>query len=809
MKKVFPLLLILMIIVFGVLILKNHITSHVIIMKDGTRIVADESWVIGDKVFYESKGQTDFIPIDQVSELKQGGLKKGSNIATFIQEQLDSGKKTASHLITRANPELFGKKSLVFRWVPVLIGILLCITLSVLLIRKRRSHKAPKKSEKQDPSEVDIPEADVEYNGQEIIVEHFLKVFKAQKGADEDAKAVFKQVESRSLDGNHIYELRVEMDDEWTSRRMTLGPIGEDSGSRSRCYYVIYDDHLVVKVPPYPMKDFKIYRQRLRKEAAIASKIDPRECLVPQISTILKKVHPFREDSALPAAELEKKYVSWIKDNPDYQQYLKIEGSYAYFMDLSKYFFLKNIVDSMHDPLRNIPKEILNHPEIIWNHMEFEARYGQANSAVCDELQTISTSFENRVREYLGQHQPDSAVQNFQIREWFLTFLSNGRLSAIDMEIKPGVASGLNGITHKLFKEKRKPIETYRKMVTAYVTTKGLTRNKAQISGMITNLLDLLAWLYQTKVAMRDLKPDNLLVAGDPTKFPQFLESASLYSIGLIDVETAVWLGKDKGGQIDQPLLGGTPSFATPTHTLPNKFIQEIYGDLSLILHLQDWYAAIAMVFTMVTGKRLFNKTAKVLIKLKKEIKKEVEKKGRASEELGNVSRMFWTEAVDEFEQKTDQQGKKLKYISMIINTDSREMLLPVILETHQYVGNTIKDLILKQTSFKNNKLKKSLYSATYMKINRFRSKFSIDAATSKMPAEEKKKALMVLDELEMLKKQAELMAQTEKQLKKSVAIISSYDLLRSVFTIVLIHMHQKIWGIVGKQKPEDRFNKP
>ena len=85
------------------------------------------------------------------------------------------------------------------------------------------------------------------------------------------------------------------------------------------------------------------------------------------------------------------------------------------------------------------------------------------------------------------------------------------------------------------------------------------------------------------------------------------------------------------------------------------------------------------------------------------------------------------------------------------------------------------------------------------MKINRFRSKFSIDAATSKMPAEEKKKALMVLDELEMLKKQAELMAQTEKQLKKSVAIISSYDLLRSVFTIVLIHMHQKIWGIVDK----------
>ena len=797
MKKYFPLLLILMIIVFGILILKNHITSHVIIMKDGSRIVADDSWVIGDKVFYESKGQTDFIAIDQVRELKQGGLKKGSSIASFIQEQLDSGKKKASNLINRANSQTLGKKSVILRWVPVLIGILLCMIISVLLIRKRRSPKAPKKSEKQDPSETTLLEEDAEGKDKEIIVEHFLKVFKAQKGADEDAQSVFKQVESRSLDGNHIYELRVKMGDEWTSRRMTLGPIGEESGSRSRCYYVIYDDHLVVKVPPYPIKDFKIYRQRLHKEAAIASKIAPRECLVPQISTILKKVHPFREDTVLPAAELEKKYVYWIKDNPEYQQYLKIEGSYAYFMDLSKYFFLKNIVDSLHDPLRNIPKEILNHPEIIWNNMEFEARYGQASSAVCDELQTIYTTFESRVREYLGQHQPESAVQKFQIREWFLTFLSNGRPSATDMEMKPGTASGLNGIAYKLFKEKRKVIETYRKMVTAYVTTKGLTRNKAQISGMISNLFDLLAWLHQTKVAMRDLKPDNLLVAGDPSKFPQFLESASLYSIGLIDVETAVWLEKDQGRQIDQPLLGGTPSFATPTHTFPNNTIQALYGDLPMILHLQDWYAAIAMVFTMVTGKRLFKQTAKTLLKVKKEIKKGVEDKGRTSEVLGHASRMFWSEALNEFEQKTHQQGNKLKYISMIISTDSRDMLLPVILETYQYVGNTIKELILKQTSFKNKKLKKSLYSATYMKVNRFRTKFSTDAVTSNIPAEERNKALLFLDELEMLKKQADLLAQTEKLLKKSTAIISSYDLLRSVFTIVLIHMHQRIWGMV------------
>ena len=104
MKKLVPLLLVLMIVVFGILIFKDHITGHVILLKNGTRIVADESWVVGDKVFYESKGRTDFVPIDQVMDIKQGGLKKGSGIATFIQDRLNSGKDAASDILSQTSP---------------------------------------------------------------------------------------------------------------------------------------------------------------------------------------------------------------------------------------------------------------------------------------------------------------------------------------------------------------------------------------------------------------------------------------------------------------------------------------------------------------------------------------------------------------------------------------------------------------------------------------------------------------------------------------------------------------------------------
>ena len=148
MKKIFPLLLILMIMLFGALIFKDHITSHVILLKDGNRIVADESWVVGDKVFFESKGSTDFVPIDQVKDIKQGGFKKGSGIAIFIERQLDAVKERAAKLFSRDKPGPNGNGSLLFKWVPVLAGILLCILLSVLVLRRRRPAEAGEKEEK-------------------------------------------------------------------------------------------------------------------------------------------------------------------------------------------------------------------------------------------------------------------------------------------------------------------------------------------------------------------------------------------------------------------------------------------------------------------------------------------------------------------------------------------------------------------------------------------------------------------------------------------------------------------------------------
>jgi len=122
---------------------------------------------------------------------------------------------------------------------------------------------------------------------------------------------------------------------------------------------------------------------------------------------------------------------------------------------------------------------------------------------------------------------------------------------------------------------------------------------------------------------MRDFKPDNILVTGDPEKNPNFLSSSDEYQLGLIDVETAVLYENPGDDKIEQPQLGGTPLFATPSQLFKNTVLQEVYGDVSTILYLQDWYAAIVMIYLVVTGERLFEKTAMRLPAIIRVIEKE------------------------------------------------------------------------------------------------------------------------------------------------------------------------------------------
>ena len=784
MKKkyvIYPLIVLFLIV--GLLSLKTITKKNIIILKDGKSILADDTWLVGAKVFYKNSGQVDFVIEENVADIQ-------------VKYHLIAVKEKISGLFIRIRNEGQIHAYRLKAGSAILIAILMCIG-TFFFFRQFAGTRV--KKIKAAPV-IDTRKSDAAitgYSGDEILVAFFLNIFKYQKGMGKETKAMLRAVDDRSADGKSIYELSVKINEEWDTRRMALATLTENSASKSKSYYVIYDDHLVVKIPPDPITEFHEYISHIRRDGEIAEKLAPKECLVPRVSVILKKVHAIDAGPDLSPNILEDKYIQLLDSNVELQEHLKVGDTFAYFMDLSKYFFLSHILDKMHDIQTKISQELAEHPNIVWDSTEFEAKYGQLNVPIYDSLQPIYALFENSVREILQRNHADTSMQDFQIRNWYLKCLSGEKLTAPDLDLKAGIADELNTFAKKLFLEPKGPVGALRKMIRLYVADRNLKLFSPQLSGLVANLLELLAWLKNKKVAIRDLKPDNLLVAGDPDKFPQFLESASQYSIGLIDVETAVSYEISAEQKIDQPQLGGTPAYATPSHLFPNEMIEYFFKDLPKTFCFQDWHAVVGIIYKVVTGERLFDHAARIMFKLKKEISNGFNANREPAMVLEAASLMYWKSAVAEFETKLQKKMNALKSISLVVSSDSRQMLVNEISKVQKYLKTEAKKIIESQTVFASDKHKKTLLSAPYAKVSQIKAELADKKANFNFQPGERKQAMKVFDELEQLKKQSLHLKSALNSLKKSVPKISSYDLLKGMFYTILVHMHQKRWGTI------------
>jgi serine/threonine protein kinase len=767
--------LIVLFLIVGFLFFNDMTKKNIIVLKDGSAISADKTWQVGEKIFYRNNHRVEFVIGEDVEDIQ-------------VKYHLTRGKGQISGFLTNITPRGINFAYWIKTVGSATIGAFFCIGIFFLSRRIVRTHKI--KSQADTPAE--NSEVEVEYSGREVVVAFFLNIFKCQKELNDEAAAVLKPVETLSPEGRWIYELRLKNGDEWDTRRMTLGTLAKNSSNRSVVYDVIYDDRLVVKIPPTPITDFDQYAKLIAQERRIAEKLSPKECLVPGVSVILEKVRPFLDEPNLPPEILEEKYMQLLESNPEYRKYLKIEDSFAYFMDFSKYFFLSHIIAEIHDPSARISKSVAENPNIIWDPVEFEAKYGSKDVQIYDRLQPVYASFETSVRTVLQRNHVPFSIQEFQLKNWFLRCLSGGELTAPDLDVNAGIAAELNALASKCFLVPEGPVEAYRVMVKTHLTDRNLKLHKSQIASVITNMLDLLAWLKIKKVAIRDLKPDNLLVAGDPSRFPLFLESASQYSIGLIDVETAVSYGIAAEQGIGQPELAGTPSYATPSHLFKNEVLEQFFEDLPMTLCLQDWQATVAIIYKVVTGMRLFEQAAVVLVNLQREIPKAFKENREPAIIFEEASRKFWKIAVAEFEKKTQEKKSTLEYLSLIVTADSKKMLIGAIATAEKRLISSAKNIIQSQNVFAGDKLKKRLLSASLPKISRLKAEFKSNKANPNFQPEEKKQALLVLEHLEHLKRQSAHLRSVLEPLNKSVPEISSYNLLKVMFNIVLIHMYQE-----------------
>ena len=765
----------------------DYFDKSVIVLKDGRMTEADTTWDSGNELMYTYEDEIHILEQKDIQSIEKrrfrhifldirNGLGRiASGIATPVTSWVKNRSDGNSSVLTH----------------PVVAIFLIAFLVTLLTFRLRRA----KSTEKPDIPQAPPPSSKPLWPPVKLdVVRFFLNIYRLQLGAPADARVEFSQLASDGSSENEIYELRVRHQEDWVSRRMTIGPLGEESGSKSKCYYVIYDVHLVVKLPAQPMDDFDAYIASMEKESKIVDKLAPRECIIPKVSVIMSLIHSLPFIGDVSAELIEEKYVEWLRKNTEFIDYLKINDGFVYFMDLSKYYFLGHILSGLHDLNEAIPAEIIDHPEIIWDVAKFKGRYGEETEPVCFEIRDVYNKCESEIHTLVNKEAPGSRVTPFNIQSWFLIHLANKQISHKDCKLPTNTLDLVNQCLSGILANSSSAVDCYRDTIRNYVGQLRAQQDKLIMGSISTNLMDLLAWLWKKKIAMRDLKPDNLLVAGDPQKYPHFLRTASEYSLGIIDVETAVDYEKTRHRKVKQPLLGGTPFYATPSHFVRNPALAQTYGNLGKILHQQDWYAVMVMIFKVITGGLLFDQTAKLFVDIKNKIVFSNRKTGSELDAIESISRQFWRCAGLEFQSKIRTQEKTLKTVQIAIPPDAAKLLMAFLRKDIQAIDRSIKEIINSHPLLASSANRDVVMNADHNKICALAADIAEKSKSALQGGDNHAQILQVFNKLANQKLLLARKQQLVARLVMDAPSMSGYELMIVLFNTVLKTMYKEQW---------------
>jgi hypothetical protein len=121
---------------------------------------------------------------------------------------------------------------------------------------------------------------------------------------------------------------------------------------------------------------------------------------------------------------------------------------------------------------------------------------------------------------------------------------------------------------------------------------------------------------------------------------------------------------------------GGTLSYATPSHFFKNETLTAIHRDLPLLLHLQDWHACVAIIYTVITGDMLFKGSKSLLTPLLQTAKRaqRIDHDLGAAYVEGNLA--FWERANREVMEKTERYAALLSMVSVRLPDNARQLML-------------------------------------------------------------------------------------------------------------------------------------
>ncbi len=659
MRKLIVMILAVVSILLLGLVSRDVFRQELIQLADGRILAVEKCWFLGEKVFCEGDGGFHVLARREICGQTQGWPADMTQLRIrltyltggWLQWEMDASQRLA-----------FVQG--IFAVVLVLAAIWAVGRLTRLQRRWRRPADPKNDGGASDGGRNRSPSGGVcpRLAGLADVEAHFLEIFRHQLGADPQTPSRVELIQADPGGRGGLYALAVYHDGRWRERRMSITPLGEGTSSKSQCFYVIYDTHLVVKIPPLAISDFSDYRQRLSQEAHVAAQLGQRPYIIPNLGALLSRVHRLDTPDEKPERR-EAAYLRWLEKDPARQRFLKIGGAFAFFMDVSRYRFLGQVLAQLRDIQGRWAETIEEDLDLVDYPPRFEEKYGPASGPLGFQIQSLLAVFDHQWRRQSAGSREPAVVTERQKKEWLLT-----RLAGMPPQVGPapddGPAAAADRILRGMLAQHSAVAGAYRRLVEGEARQRTFRQAGPRMAALVTHVLDLLAWLGHRRVAIRDLKPDNLFVAGDPGQYPHFLSDPERFTIGLIDVETAVVCPPSGAAPCGQPQLGGTPPYATPSHFFPNHvLLQALGGDPARILHFQDWHAVVGIVFEIIAGRRLFARSAKRIPGLINALRQNGCRGTAAQSLFRTFSHHFWSVARAEFDRRMVKAAPRLAAI--------------------------------------------------------------------------------------------------------------------------------------------------
>jgi len=225
--------------------------KHILYLTTGEIIEAGKTWIVFDDVYYEKGAGTLYtLTTDQVDRIVSANFSSVDDWLIILTNEMNARR---------------GIFDLVFNRM-VWLGVLFAfgVFISIFLSRSLILRYSKKKQKSDDIEDFRFIHISTQVSDFKKVILYFLNLFLLQAKAKKNDKYAYQQLNNNGPLNTSVYEFKILKDGQWHSRRISVGRIGEDSGARSKCFYVIYDDHFVVKIPPEPITEINEYIQNIK-----------------------------------------------------------------------------------------------------------------------------------------------------------------------------------------------------------------------------------------------------------------------------------------------------------------------------------------------------------------------------------------------------------------------------------------------------------------------------------------------------------------------------------------------------------------